>query len=76
MILWYILPIPTKEQTMHGVQYVTDEQSEKTAVLIDLKKNGELWEDFYDVVISKKREHEPRESLESVKNRIIGNGKH
>jgi hypothetical protein len=23
---------------MHGVQYVTDEQGEKTAVLIDLKK--------------------------------------
>jgi hypothetical protein len=61
---------------MHGVQYVTDEQGEKTAVLIDLKKNGDLWEDFYDVAITKKREHEPRESIESVKNRIIGNGKH
>jgi hypothetical protein len=64
------------EQTMHGVQYVTDEQGEKTAVLIDLKKNGELWEDFYDVAVAKKREREPRESLESVKNRIFGNGKH
>jgi hypothetical protein len=61
---------------MHGVQYVTDEQGEKTAVLIDLKKNGDLWEDFYDVAVTKKREREPRESLESVKNRIIGNGKH
>jgi hypothetical protein len=61
---------------MHGVQYVTDEQGEKTAVLIDLKKNGDLWEDFYDVAVAKKREREPRESLESVKNRIIGNGKH
>jgi len=61
---------------MRGVQYVTDEQGEKTAVLIDLKKNRELWEDFYDVAITKKREHEPRESLESVKRRIISNGKH
>jgi hypothetical protein len=61
---------------MHGVQYVTDEQGEKTAVLIDLKKNGDLWEDFYDVAVSKKRDREPRESLESVKKRIIGNGKH
>jgi len=60
---------------MHGVQYVTDEQGEKTAVLIDLKKNGDLWEDFYDVAVTKHREHEPRESLESVKKRIIGNGK-
>ena len=61
---------------MHGVQYLTDEQGEKTAVLIDLKKNGDLWEDFYDVAITKKREREPRESLESVKKRIIANGKH
>jgi hypothetical protein len=37
---------------------------------------GELWEDFYDVAVSKKREREPRESLESVKKRIIRNGKH
>jgi hypothetical protein len=61
---------------MHGVQYVTDELGEKTAVLIDLKKNGDLWEDFYDVVVAKKRECEPCESLEFVKKRIIGNGKH
>jgi hypothetical protein len=60
---------------MHGIQYLTDEKGEKTAVLIDLKKNGDLWEDFYDAAIAKKREREPRESLESVKKRIIGNGK-
>lgn len=63
------------EKAMHGVQYVTDEQGEKTAVLIDLKKNGELWEDFYDLTITSNRKHEPRESFESVKKRIIGNGK-
>jgi len=61
---------------MHGVQYLTDEQGEKTAVLIDLKKNGNLWEDFYDISITKKREREPRESLEFIKKRIVGNGKH
>jgi hypothetical protein len=60
---------------MHGVQYVTDEQGEKTAVLIDLKKNGDLWEDFYDVTLAAKRKAEPRESLESVKKRILSNGK-
>jgi hypothetical protein len=64
------------EKTMHGVQYVTDELGAKTAVLIDLKKNGDLWEDFYDVAIAKKREREPRESLESVKKRLVANGKH
>ena len=60
---------------MHGVQYLTDKQGEKTAVLIDLKKNGDLWEDFYDGSIASKRKHESRESLESVKNRIFRNGK-
>ncbi len=37
------------------------------AVMIDLKKYGELWEDFYDGLTAKKREKEPRESLASVK---------
>ena len=63
------------EKSMHGVQYLTDEQGEKTAVLIDLKKNGDLWEDFYDVALAEKRKNEPRESLESVKNRIACNDK-
>jgi hypothetical protein len=61
---------------MHSIQYLTDEQGKKTAVLIDLKKNGDLWEDFYDVLLTSKRTYEPRESLESVKKRIIRNGKH
>lgn len=60
---------------MRGVQYLTDERGTKTAVLIDLKKNGDLWEDFYDVAISREREREPRESLESVKNRLLNRGK-
>jgi hypothetical protein len=58
------------EKLMQGVQYVTDEQGEKTGVLIDLKKNGELWEDFYDVALLSKRKNEPREALESVKKRV------
>lgn len=60
---------------MRGVQYLTDERGTKTAVLIDLKKNGDLWEDFYDVAISREREREPRESLESVKNRLLNRSK-
>jgi hypothetical protein len=63
------------EKLMQGVQYVTDEQGEKTGVLIDLKKNGELCEDFYDVALTSKRKNEPRESLESVKKRIASHGK-
>lgn len=63
------------EFIMQGVQYVMDDKGEKTAVLIDLKKHGEVWEDFCDVALANKRKYEPRESLESVKKRINGNDK-
>jgi hypothetical protein len=55
---------------MRGIQYLMDTKGEKTAVLIDLKKNGDLWEDFYDVALARERSNEPRESLESVKKRL------
>lgn len=58
---------------MEGIQYVLDDKGEKTAVLIDLKKHRDLWEDFYDVALARERMNEPRESLESVKKRISGN---
>ena len=57
---------------MRGVQYLLNDKGEKTAVLIDLKKNKDLWEDFYDASVAREREHEPRESFESVKKRIYG----
>jgi hypothetical protein len=55
---------------MKGIQFVTDEKGQKTAVLIDLKKYGELWEDFYDGLIAIQRADEPRESLEFVRKRL------
>jgi len=55
---------------MRGVHFLIDDDGEKTAVLIDLKKNAQLWEDFYDVAVAKSRAKEPRESLENVKRRI------
>ena len=50
-----------------GIQFLVNERGEKTAVVIDLRKNAELWEDFYDRALADSREREPRESLESVK---------
>jgi hypothetical protein len=55
---------------MSGVQYIVDEHGNKTAVVIDLKKNAELWEDFYDRALARSREAEPRETLESVKKTV------
>jgi len=52
---------------MKGVQFLVDGKGEKTAVLIDLKKHSELWEDdFYDRALARNREREPRETLESI----------
>jgi hypothetical protein len=55
---------------MRGVQFLVDDDGEKTAVLIDLRKHAQLWEDFYDVALAKARSQEPRESLESVRQKI------
>jgi len=60
---------------MRGVQYLVDDDGERTAVLIELKKNAKLWEDFCDVAVAKSRAKEPRESLESVKRRLGIRGK-
>jgi hypothetical protein len=60
---------------MKGVQFVMNDRGEKTAVLIDLQKHGDIWEDFWDVATAEGRKKEPRESLEAVKKRIAGNGK-
>jgi hypothetical protein len=56
---------------MKGVKYYYDDKGEPIAVLIDLKKNPEIWEDFRDLMILEKRRHAPRESNEEVKTRVI-----
>ena len=60
---------------MTGVQFIVDSQGQKTAVLIDLKRYGALWEDIYDNMLAQKRENEPRESLQSVRERLKRQGK-
>ncbi|MCP2727655.1 hypothetical protein [Limnofasciculus baicalensis] len=44
---------------MKGIQFVVDDGGEKKAVLIDLTEWGELWEDFYDILVSRSRQDEP-----------------
>jgi hypothetical protein len=56
---------------MKGVQYYYDERGEPIAVLIDLKKNPGVWEDFRDLMILQKRRHAPRESAEEVKAKLL-----
>ena len=60
---------------MQGIQFVTNDKGEKTAVLIDLRKYGELWEDIYDTLTERVRADEPREGLDVVKERLRTQGK-
>jgi hypothetical protein len=60
---------------LKGIHFVVDESGEKTAVQIDLKKYGDLWEDFYDTLVAASRADEPRETLEEVKQRLVEHGK-
>ncbi len=52
---------------MKGIQYVVDDSGNRKAVLIDLTRHGDAWEDFYDILLAKARENEPRETLAEVR---------
>ena len=45
-------------ESMTGIQFVTDEKGRKVGVLIDLKKHGAIWEDFWDGFVSESRRKE------------------
>ncbi len=55
---------------MEGIEFIIDEKGKKKAVIIDLEKYGELWEDFYDYITYRLRVNEPRESFETVKDKL------
>jgi hypothetical protein len=60
---------------MKGIQYFFDEKGEPKAVLIDLKKNPELWEDFHDFMTICERSDEPTVSSEEVHSKLRKLGK-
>lgn len=64
-----------KIYSMKGISFLTDEKNNKVAVQIDLKKYGELWEDFYDAVVAHSRRNEKTVSLDSLKRKLKATGK-
>jgi hypothetical protein len=52
---------------MKGIEFVVDDSGKKKAVLIDLECWGDLWEDFYDVLVSESRKKEPTVSWSELK---------
>jgi hypothetical protein len=55
---------------MKGIHVVVDEDGEKQAVIIDFTQWGELWEDFYDVLVAHTRQDEEEVSWEELKQEI------
>lgn len=60
--------------TVKGVQFVTDTDGRKVAVLLDLKEWGELWEDIYDNMLADARAGEPSTSLEEFEAELRADG--
>ena len=56
---------------MKGIQFVVDDAGKKKAVLIDLAEWGEVWEDFYDVLVARSRENEPAVDWEVLKTEMV-----
>jgi len=60
---------------MKGINFVTNDENKKVAVLIDLKEHGDLWEDFYDGLIAEQRKDDDLISLEQLKQELKNEGK-
>jgi len=50
---------------MKGIHFLTDSDNNKVAVQIDLQLHGELWQDFYDLLLVEAAKDEESDSLES-----------
>ncbi|MBK8250745.1 MAG: hypothetical protein IPK85_25630 [Gemmatimonadetes bacterium] len=62
-------------KALRGVKYLRDAKGQRTAVLIDLRRNRALWEEFADVAIARSRADEPKESLAAVRARLTRSGR-
>jgi hypothetical protein len=60
---------------MNGIQYVTDQKGRKVGVLIDLKKHGAVWQDFWDGLVSESRRKEKGIPLEKIKADLVKRGR-
>jgi hypothetical protein len=55
---------------LRGIDFVLDSAGRKKAVLIDLRRHSEVWEDVFDALVAEQRRREPRESLAEVRRRL------
>ena len=60
---------------MEGIFYIIDDQNKKRFVQIDLDKYGELWEDFYDILVATLRKEDESIPYDQVKDELKLYGK-
>lgn len=61
-------------QTMKGVQFVTDVEGNRVAVVLDLQEWGELWEDIYDNMLASERAEETGMTLDEFESELREEG--
>ncbi|MEA2711453.1 MAG: hypothetical protein QOF78_4054 [Phycisphaerales bacterium] len=55
---------------MKGVTFLVDKSGKKKAVILDLRKHRQLWEDIHDRLLIASRRAEPRVSLDQMRKRM------
>jgi hypothetical protein len=55
---------------MEGIFFIEDKNSKKKFVQIDLLIHGELWEDFYDLIVAEQRKDEELIPFDEVIERL------
>ena len=60
---------------MPGIEFLRDRKGRRKAVLIDLKKHKQLWEDLYDGYLAHSRRRERPKSLATVKRLVEARAK-
>ncbi len=55
---------------MKGIQFIVDDQGEKTAVVIDLKQWGQLWDQFYQMLLTHSPNNEEWLQASSVQEKL------
>lgn len=59
---------------MKGIRYITDENNQKTAVVIDLKcfkKSTEELEDLWDALVAEHRGNETSRDWEEIRSELL-----
>ena len=60
---------------MEGILFVVDDQQKKRFVQIDLDIHGDLWDDFYDLILINSRKGEETVPYSIVKEELRKYGK-